>query len=55
MSVQYRDDMDASQDPVASAQEVLNALPAQPLEDHVEAFESVHRALTEALSAIDNL
>lgn len=42
-------------DPVAAAQDLLNALPETPLAEHVEAFESVHRALSDALSAIDNL
>jgi len=42
-------------DPVAAAQEVLNALPETPLDEHVEAFESIHRSLTDALSSIDNL
>lgn len=42
-------------DPVAQAQEILNALPSMELSEHVEAFENIHRSLTEALSAIDNL
>lgn len=42
-------------DPLSSAQEVLNGLGDAPIEEHVEAFESIHRSLTEALSSIDNL
>jgi hypothetical protein len=44
-----------TEDPLAHAQELLNGLPEAPLEQHAEAFETIHRSLSEALTSIDNL
>lgn len=55
---QPRPDADANPDPasvVAHALAGLDGLQARPTAQHVAAFERVHAALTDALSAIDEV
>lgn len=55
---QPRPDAGANPDPtsaVADALAELDGLQARPTAEHVAAFERVHAALTDALSAIDEV